>query len=30
LDDTGLFQVAEVEPAADLARLQRVLVVTGP
>lgn len=30
LDDAGLYQVAEVEPAADLARLQRVLVVTGP
>lgn len=30
LDETGLFQVAEVAPAADMARLQQVLVVTGP
>ncbi len=30
MDETGLYQVAEVEPAADLARLQQVLVVTGP
>ena len=30
LDETGLYQVAEVVPAADLARLQQVVVVTGP
>jgi len=30
LDETGLYQVAEVAPAADMARLQQVLVVTGP
>jgi len=30
LDETGLYQVADVEPTADLARLQQVLVVTGP
>ena len=29
LDDTGLYQVAEVAPAADLARLQQVLVVVN-
>ncbi|MEI8352382.1 MAG: rod shape-determining protein MreC [bacterium] len=28
-DETGLYQHAEVEPAADLARLRQVLVVTG-
>ncbi len=30
MDETGLYQVAEVAPAADMARLQQVLVVTGP
>lgn len=30
LDETGLYQIADVAPAADLARLQQVLVVTGP
>jgi rod shape-determining protein MreC len=29
LDETGLFQRAVVTPMADLARLRRVLVVTG-
>lgn len=29
LDETGLFQHAEVAPSADLARLRHVLVVTG-
>ncbi len=28
MDETGLYQVAEVVPAADMARLQQVLVVT--
>lgn len=28
-DETGLFQQGDVEPTADLGRLQRVLVVTG-
>jgi len=28
-DETGLYQHAEVEPAADLARLHHVLVITG-
>jgi rod shape-determining protein MreC len=28
-DETGLYQHAEVEPSADLARLRQVLVVTG-
>jgi len=30
MDETGLYQVAEVAPAADMARLQHVLVVTEP
>jgi len=29
LDETGLYQVADVAPAADMARLQQVLVITG-
>lgn len=29
LDETGLYQHADVEPSADLARLRHVLVVTG-
>jgi rod shape-determining protein MreC len=28
-DETGLYQIAEVTPAADLARLREVLVVVG-
>ena len=28
-DETGLYQQGEIEPTADLGRLQRVLVVTG-